>query len=252
MMREIDAPSMLHDSSAWGALAGVSAVPLALDGFESSPPALPHDPRVAGLWQDLGQRWLVCEQYVKLHPVCYWAQPAVRAALALRARHGVTPETIRRVRIDTFHEASRLAAGVPATTARAQYALAFPVACALQRGRVGPDEIAGSGLGDAVVHDLTGRIEVGERAEFNDRFPAQRLAEVTLELTDGSELASGPTQPLGVPDDPLDRAAIEDKLRLYCEGLWPRARQDALMRTVQSLHEPGTDLTELLELCLRP
>lgn len=252
MMREIDAPSMLHDSSGWGALAGVSAVLLARDGFESSPAALPHDPRTAGLWHDLGQRWLVEEQYVKLHPVCYWAQPAVHAALELRARHEVDPAAIRRVRIDTFHEASRLAAGIPATTARAQYALAFPVACALQRGVVGPDEIAGSGLADTAVHALTGLVEVDEREDFDARFPTQRLAEVTLELADGSALASGPTQPRGVPDDPLDRAAIEDKLRTYCEGLWPTQRQDALIAAVQSLHEPGADLTDLLELCLNP
>ncbi|MDX1609129.1 MAG: MmgE/PrpD family protein [Halofilum sp. (in: g-proteobacteria)] len=250
MMREVDAPSMLHDSSGWGALAGVTAVELAAAGFEASPAALPHDPSVAALWSDLGRAWLVERQYVKPHPVCFWAQPAIRAALALRAAHGLDPASIGRVRIDTFHEASRLAAGVPATTARAQYALAFPVACALQRGRVGPDEIAGSGLGDPAIHALTARIEVAERPEFSARFPEQRLAEVSLQLADGRSLASGTFQPRGVPDDPLDRAAIEDKLGVYAEGLWPAARQRELVRAVQSLHAPDATLAPLLRPCL--
>lgn len=250
MMREIDHPSMLHDSSGWGALAGVSAVSLAQSGFEASPPALPHDPRIRHLWSDLGHNWLTAEQYVKPHPVCFWAQPPVRAALALRETHRVESSAIARVRIDTFHEACRLAAGVPATTAEAQYALAFPVACALVRGRLGPDEIAGSGLNDPAIAALAGRIAVAERDEFNARFPAQRLAEVTLELADGRRLSSGPFEPLGVPDNPLDRSAIEDKLRLYAEGLWSRVRQDALIEAVQSLHHPDADLASLLDLCL--
>lgn len=250
MMREIDHPSMLHDSSGWGALAGVSAVSLAQSGFEASPPALLHDPRTREFWHDLGSRWLVNEQYVKPHPVCFWAQPAVRAALALREMHDLDSSMITGVHIDTFHEAGRLAAGVPATTAAAQYSLAFPVACGLVRGQVGPDEIAGSGLEDPVIAELTGRITVDERTEFNAAFPDRRLAEVTLELIDGRRLSSGPFEPLGVPDDPLDRVVIEDKLRLYADGLWPRERQDALVETVQSLHRVDADLSLLLDLCL--
>lgn len=250
MMREIDHPSMLHDSSGWGALAGVSAVALAQSGFEASPPALPRDPRTSALWSDLGSRWLVHEQYVKPHPVCFWAQPAVRAALVLREMHDLDPSMIAAVRIDTFHEARRLAAGVPATTAAAQYSLAFPVACALVRGRLGPDEIAGSGLDDRAIAALTGMVTVAERSGFNEAFPARRLAEVTLELTDGRTLSSGPFEPLGVPDNPLDRAAIEDKLHLYAEGLWPRERQEALIEAVQTLHQPDADLAPLLDLCL--
>ncbi len=250
MMREIDHPSMLHDSSGWGALAGVVAASLAGDGFDASPPALLHDPRTREFWRDLGSRWLVNEQYVKPYPVCFWAQPAVHAALVLCRTHELAASMIAGVHIDTFHEAGRLAAGVPATTAAAQYSLAFPVACGLVRGQVGPDEIAGSGLEDPVIAELTGRITVDERTDFNAAFPARRLAEVTLQLADGRTLSSGPFEPLGVPDNPLDRAAIEDKLRLYAEGLWSRERQDALIKAVQSLHRADADLSPLLDLCL--
>lgn len=249
MMREIDHPSMLHDSSGWGALAGLSALELARAGFEASPADLLHAPAATDCWRDLGTTWLLPEQYVKAHPVCFWAQPAVRAALELRRRHEVDPRSIERITIATFHEATRLWSGIPANTARAQYSLAFPVACALQRGRVGPDEISGSGLTDAGTRALVERIGFEERNNFNARFPAERVAEVTLLLADGTRLESGPCTPLGTPDDPLDRAAIERKLAIYAEDTWPADRQAALIRAVQRLHEPEAQFQDVLTLC---
>lgn len=249
MMREIDHPSMLHDSSGWGALAGLSAVELARSGFEASAADLLHAPAAADHWRDLGTTWLLPEQYVKAHPVCFWAQPAVRAALELRRRHEVDPGSIERITIATFHEATRLWSGIPANTARAQYSLAFPVACALHRGQVGPDEIAGSGLTDEAVRALVERIGFEEREDFNARFPAERVAAITLSLADGTRLESGPCTPLGTPDEPLDRAAIERKLAVYAEDAWPADRQAALIRAIQRLHEPDARFEDVLALC---
>lgn len=251
LMREIDQPSMLHDGSDWGALAGASACLLANDGFRASPAALPAHPDARSLWADLGDRWLVREQYVKPWSVCFWAQPAVRAALELRAAHGIDPGTIARVRVETFHEATRLTMEMPATAEVAQYALAFPVACALQRGRLGPDEIAG-GLTDARTRALTERVEAREHADFSERFPAQRLARVTITLDNGTVLASEDTQPYGIPDDPLERDAIVDKFHRYTDGLIDAGRRRAIVSAVMALHEPGRDFGELLGHCMEP
>ena len=250
MMREIDHPSMLHDSSGWGALAGTSAVLLAAEGFAASPAELPRRESAAAPWGGLGQRWLVMEQYVKPHPVCFWAQPAVRAALYLRTACGVRPEDIARIRIETFHEASRLAPGTPATTEAAQYALAFPVACALRFGAVGPEEIAGSGLRDETVSALARTVEVHERADLSARFPDERVAEVAITLDDGAVVRSGTFQPRGTPADPLDGTAIEDKFRQYTDGLIEPAHQDELMAAVMALHEPGQSFARVLGHCL--
>jgi len=243
MMREIDAPSMLHDSSGWGALAGTTAISLARAGFTGSPAELTA---IGEEWGDLGARWLVHEQYVKPHPVCFWAQPAVRAALTLRERHGLSPERIRRIRITTFHEATRLARGIPETTQAAQYALAYPVAAALAHGRLGPHEIAGPGLEDPVAHELVERITVTESDEFNARFPAERLATVLVELDDGAAYESAPTQPRGVPADPMDRAAIVDKFRAYATPTLGDETATALEAAVMQLERPDATLDPVL------
>lgn len=245
MLREIDAPSMLHDSSGWGALAGTAAVLLTERGFSSSPAELP---RAEGDWSSLGEQWLILEQYVKPHPVCYWAQPAVRAGLALRSERAIDPARIRRVRIETFHEATRLHAEIPPTTEVAQYALAFPVAAALTRGRLGPAEITRDGLDDPAIGDLVGRIEVVENAQLTQRFPAERLAVVTVERDDGVVFQSEPTQPYGVPDDPMDDAAIRAKFHDYAASALGAERTAALAAAVDRLSDPGADLTSVADL----
>ncbi|MDZ7747630.1 MAG: hypothetical protein U5K43_01320 [Halofilum sp. (in: g-proteobacteria)] len=240
---------MLRDGSGWGALAGITGVDLARRGFAASPAQLPAS---GPTWATLGHEWLLAEQYVKPHPVCFWAQPAVTAALRLRAADGLDPGAIAAVRIDTFHEATRLYQGLPASTQVAQYALAFPVAAALVHGRLGPEEITGAGLTDATVRELAGRVAVRERAAYSRRFPGQRLAAVTVRLADGTELASGTTEPRGTPRDPMDREAIVAKYRDQAAPVLGAERSAALEACALGLGRPGADLGSLLRLTARP
>jgi 2-methylcitrate dehydratase PrpD len=240
---------MLHDSSGWGALAGVTGADLAWRGFAASPAALPG---TGDSWDSLGDEWLLLDQYVKPHPVCFWAQPAITAALQLRERHGVDPARIESVRIDTFHEASRLYAGVPEDTQTAQYALAFPVAAALVHGRLGPEEITPPGLADPAVATMTRRVEVHAHAHFSRRFPAQRLAAVSVRLDDGTEYVSEPTEPRGTPDNPMDGAAIRDKFIAYAAPMLGSARARALLQCVDDLDGGERSLADLIALTALP
>jgi 2-methylcitrate dehydratase PrpD len=249
MMREIDSPSMLHDSSGWGALAGVTGADLAARGFAASPAALPG---IGDSWSSLGEEWLLLDQYVKPHPVCFWAQPAITAALQLRERHGVDPACIASVRIDTFDEATRLYAGVPENTQTAQYALAFPVAAALVHGRLGPAEVTSPGLEDPAVAALTGQVEVRSNESFSRRFPEQRLAAVSIRLTDGTECASGPTEPRGTPGQPMDRAAIEQKFTAYAEPMLGADRTRSLRDCVYGFDTGEGSLADLIALSVSP
>ena len=82
MMRCIDHPTMVKDGSGWGAMAGVSAAYLAADGFTGAPALTLEAAKLTPVWADLGERWLILDQYFKPYPVCRWAQPAVEAAMA--------------------------------------------------------------------------------------------------------------------------------------------------------------------------
>ena len=239
MMRCIDHPTMLKDGSGWGAFAGLSAAYLARDGFTGAPAITVEAPEQSGLWSDLGRRWRILELYFKPLPVCRWAQPAIEAALALVRAGGIDLHRIAAVEVETFDAAVRLGIRAPAATEEAQYALGFPLAAALARGRLEAGEITGAGLRDRRTLRLLSRIRLAERADFTRRFPAERVAAVKITLEDGTVLASGPTVARGDAEAPLEDGELRAKFASLASAL-PEGVCAALELAVEHLEDGDT------------
>jgi 2-methylcitrate dehydratase PrpD len=250
MMREVDNPTMLHDGSGWGALAGTTAVILAERGFTGAPAVTVEGEAATHFWSDLGTAWLTAEQYIKPYPVCRWAHAPIDAALMLRRDHGLSGDDVAAVEIATFHESARLAAGMPDSTAMAQYSLAFPVAAALVRGRVGPDEVLGSGLADPAVARLVANTTIREEPSYDARFPEGRWGDVTLVLKDGRRLATRGINARGGPDAPLAPGEVTAKFRDFAEPVLGRTRAGEIVDAVAALHDPESRLAPLQDLVL--
>ena len=239
MMRCIDAPTMVKDGSGWGAMAGVSAAYLAQDGFTGAPAITMEDPELARFWNDLGENWYIEQQYIKLFPVCRWAQPAVEGALALVRDHGVIPEQISHIKVESFHEAKRLNT-IPVNTEQAQYSLPFSVAAALVHGTIEVAQITDSGLVDQTVLDLASQVEISEAKDFNAAFPAQRFARVCLTLKDGRTMTSAPAQAQGDPENKVSDQVIWDKFRKMTSPVLGSDWAEALIKNAQSLPEQSS------------
>ncbi|MGI9505735.1 MAG: MmgE/PrpD family protein, partial [Geminicoccaceae bacterium] len=196
MMRCIDHPTMVKDGSGWGAMAGVSAAYLARNGFTGAPALTMESPDLVPVWQDLGARWYIEEQYIKLYPVCRWAQPAVDAVLSLRRRHGIVAADVTGIHVESFHEARRLTA-LPSTSEQAQYSLPFSVAIALARGGIEVKDILDEGLADPEIRRLAGLVTIDETKDFNAAFPERRFARVALTNKGGETFRSEVTEARG-------------------------------------------------------
>jgi 2-methylcitrate dehydratase PrpD len=246
MMRCIDFPTMLKDGSGWGSMAGVSAALFAQRGFTGAPALTveAHDP---ALWEDLGERWMILEQYVKPYPVCRWAHPSIAAALQLRAEHDLSAETIESVIIETFHQATRLCSTFPANTEEAQYGVLFPVAAALADGRVDARTIQSEGLSDARLRALLPRMRTVESAEFSAAFPAERWARIVVTTRDGAQLDSGPVTASGGPDKPMSQDALLWKFRSLTSARFGEGLARQIENDVLSLHESASALQSLKE-----
>ncbi|HEV2510077.1 MmgE/PrpD family protein [Bosea sp. (in: a-proteobacteria)] len=221
MMRCIDHPTMVKDGSGWGALAGVSAAYLAKDGFTGAPAITMEAPEQAAIWADLGERWLILDQYFKPWPVCRWAQPAIEAASGLLREHGFKASDIDLIEVETFHEAVRLGAQLPASTEMAQYAIGFPLAAFIVRGRLGAEEIGGEGLADPAIQDMLRRIRLVEAAELSRRFPAERLARLRIVLKSGHVAVSEVSSARGDRSRPLSDADLLAKFSMSAALLGP-------------------------------
>lgn len=238
MMRCIAHPTMVKDGSALGAMAGVSAAYLAADGFSGAPAITIKAQDVADIWQDLGQRWYICEQYRKLYPVCRWAQPAIAAVQSLLQLHALSAESIARIDISTFHEGMRLALRHPQTTEQAQYSLPFPLAAIICRGKLGAGEISGDSLKDQQINRLSDKIHVSENPAYNRVFPQQRLAHARITLKSGESFASATTQAEGDPENSLTLSQIKDKFFTLCDASVDSATARKILSTCEKLATP--------------
>ena len=251
MMREIDHPTMLHDGSGWGALVGVSAAELALAGFEGAPAVTIEDGAVKPYWADLGQDWLTLQQNIKLFPVCRWAHAPIEAALQLRQANALTPGDIAGIEIFSFHEATRLARDMPATTGKAQYSIDYPVAAALVFGQLGPREVSGQTFEDTEIARLVAATEVSECDECNANFPADRLGRTVVTTRDGRRLDSGIVRAPGEASNPIARDGIIDKYRTLTHPVLGRERSREIEQAVFSLERDDAVLSELSSLIYR-
>ncbi len=252
MMRCIGHPTMVKDSSAWGAHVGVSAAFLAAAGFTGAPAALLADGSDgAARWDDLADRWTILEQYFKPYPVCRWAHPAVHATIGLVQRHDVSAADIERIEVTSFGVAVELAIRLPTDTEQAQYSLCFPVAAAAVHRRLDPGLIAAPTQADMQVRRLASTMQLTESIDMTAAFPATRSAEVSLVLTDSRRLSSGPTTAPGDPEEGMSGHSLEDKFLHSVTERIGRARAGHLLDMLG--HVEQVPLQNLLaEICRPP
>lgn len=248
MMREIANPSMLHDGTGWGAPTGIYAVLVAEDGFHGGPAATIEFDDSAFAWADLGENWLTIQQYIKPYPVCRWAHAPIDAALNLKQAYSLTSDMIEAVKIETFAFSAELSGNVPQSSSAAQYSLAWPVAAALARGRVGVDEVIETSFSDPEIIALTNLTEATVDPEFESSYPAQRLANVIITLKDGSVIKSGTTQASGGPIPQPTESEVISKFRAYASSVLPEKRVKQIESAVLSLDEENADFKALLDL----
>jgi len=253
MMRCIDHPTMLRDGVGWGAPTGVTAAYMAQMGFTGAPAITLQSNQAEPWWRDLGERWEVMKTHYKPYPVCRWAHPAIDAASQLMAEHGLVSADIERVRIQTFHNATRLAGHEPKTLDEMTYAIAFPVAAMIVRGKIGAAELEPAIFGDDEVLRIARATELVETEHYTRISTEKRWADVTLHLKRGDQVQSPPMTPRGDADNPMSADELAEKFRRFAEPVAGRARTGALGEMgarFDSLSE--VDLARLCDLIMAP
>jgi 2-methylcitrate dehydratase PrpD len=243
MMRSIAHPTMVKDSTSWGAEAGVSAAFLASRGFTGAPAELLTDGPEA---EDLGSRWLIMEQYFKPYPVCRWAHPAIQAAQSL-VGEGLGPATkaIDSVEVITFDAATRLHTTAPTTTEQAQYSLPFSLAAAIVHGNVKAEQVLFPQDQDTVLA-LAAKVRLTASPIMTDDFPALRQARVIISYADGRVQSTPATQADGDPEAPLADPALMAKFHINTSALDHERSRSIADLVFSGQDEDASVLTNLL------
>lgn len=252
MMREIANPTMLHDGSGWGAMAGLSAAILAEKGFTGAPAITIEAAEAAPYWDDLGDFWQMNHQYIKPYPICRWAHGAIDATRKLVLDYDLSPNDVKHIHINTFHEAACLFQAMPDTTSQAQYSLPFSVATMLTHQRIGVEHISGTGLSDPQIADIVNRITVSEEARHSNRFPQGRWADVTITRRDGTVLDSGDMNARGGPEAPLSDTQIIEKFMEFSTPSLGKTRSEKIVEATLGLQNPDSHFSDLGTLLYDP
>lgn len=245
MMRVVQAPTMLRDAHGAGAFTGLNALFMAMESITGAPAETVEDIAVSEHWRDLGQRWEIDSQYFKPWPVCRWAQPALTAMLELQRQHPLlAADSIETIRVETFYESMCLQGHSPKDADQAQYALAFPLAALLVRGKVGPEEVTGMAITAPDILALSARIEIVEAADISARFPEEILSRLSITLKTGEVLVSPITAARGDPQTPMSVDELEQKFDLFAQGLGLE-RSTAVKMAIRNIAKADCAVTAL-------
>jgi len=224
MMRCIDFPSMVRDGVGWGSPTGVAAAYMAGLGFTGAPAITIEGDEAAPWWDDLGTRWEIGGTHYKRYPVCRWAHPSLDAISELMTEHNLNHHDIEKMRIQTFHYATRLAGAEPKNLDDLSYSIVYPAAIMAVRGKVGREELLDEVLHDPDIQRIAQATDLVETDHYTKISTRQRWADVTIYLKDGRSVMSEPKTPKGDPEDPLSDQEILDKFRLLTDGLIDKTR----------------------------
>jgi 2-methylcitrate dehydratase PrpD len=152
----------------------------------------------------------ILDCYVKPYACCRHLQPAMEALMALREMHGLRPETVDRIEVETYRIAAKHASTGWNDLASAQLSFPYCLALALKLGRADLADFEEPTRGAPWIGEIAAKVEIREAADLTNAYPAERPARVFI--TCGSkrhEAYAG--EATGVREKPLTDEGLEAK-----------------------------------------
>ncbi len=233
---------------------GVLAAHLASCGF-GGPPAIfegkyPLGRAFTGQWNEaalfdgLGERFKVMEQYFKMYACCAFIHPGLDGLLDIRSAERVRPEEIRRIILRFPASGYKIIDGSPLRSHCAQYVLAL----AAHKGAVEFYDILHDRRSDQGIRALSERIQVVGDDELDRTYPDLYRSIIEIETVSGARYRRDVTHPKGSPQRPLTGDELRRKFSALTEDVLSSQRRGEIAETVdrfEDLEEIGI-LTRLL------
>lgn len=228
--------SDVKESLPWAVVTGLSSAELAGNGFRGNRDALDIAERFdAGrMVEGLGSEFLILSTYFKRYSCCRWTHTAVEALLAVMAGHGLKPEDIEAIEVDTFNEAAWLNnRRAPETLIDAQFSVPYVMAVAAILGEQALMPMTPAVLGQPAVEAFARRIELHISDDMNAQHPAKVPCRIRVKSLRGEhtrEVAAPWGEPYNRPSD----AALIEKFVSIARGRLEREKVMAIAHAIMS------------------
>ncbi|HEX6003495.1 MAG TPA: MmgE/PrpD family protein, partial [Burkholderiales bacterium] len=154
---------------------------------------------------DLGQEWLITQNYFKLHPTGRYVHSAIDALENLLAEvpgGRLDVNRILAIEVRTYMLASMLAEKNIVSSFGARFSLPFALASILYHGRSGLASFDEGAVANATIRDLTARVDLKEEKSYTARYPREQPCDLKITLTDGTVLEGHCRVMKGEPANP--------------------------------------------------
>ena len=198
----------------------------------------------------LGSEWETLKIAIKPYPVCHFNHAFIDAALALRERHGLSPDEVESVtalihdgQVEVVCEPEQ-AKRRPGSDYDAKFSLQFCVAAALVRGRFTLDELEEEALGDPAILGLCDR--VSHARDPDSAFPRYFSGEIRIRTRDGRELRHREAINRGADQRALGPDDVREKFMSNALRVTSEATAENLWQAVMAL-DSAPDMTALAD-----
>lgn len=165
---------------------------------------------------------------IKAWPCCAQLFTPLDAVRSLMQEHQVTHENFEEVHVDIFPHALKIAnVAWPTSPSEAPFSLRYLIASLLYNDRLNIKDVEGSHYLDKHLIDLSKRINVTPRPEYQEHYPHKRISKVTITLKDGRVISKTRELRRGDPEDPFDWDEIYLRMRNFAPVLSDR-KADAI------------------------
>jgi 2-methylcitrate dehydratase PrpD len=197
--------------------------------------------------QDLGQRWLLTEGYLKLYPTARYVHSAIDALhdLQAKASRPIAPEEVADISVHAYRLAAYLSTQRPTVWFGARFSIPFALATLMVGGRLGLEAFGDEAVNDPRIVNLASKIRVEEEPTFSAAYPAQQRVDLTLTTVGGKKFHGQCTITSGEPDRPHTDASLLRKFNDLATPLWGEPAASALRNAVLNLHA-CPDVSKLL------
>jgi 2-methylcitrate dehydratase PrpD len=194
--------------------------------------------------EGLGSRYLLGGLSFKPYASCLYTHPAIDAVIQLRNNHRIDPQEVVRIscRVAKFcYDAACIL--VPQTGLEGKFSTAYCLAIALREGRADESLFKDEMVKDPSITEIMKKIRVEQNAGLSEK-----ESEITIRLRNGENLNSRVSSPLGNPENPLPKRALEEKAKSLMGMIFPEEKIDKIFHKIWNLESLNniSELTELL------
>jgi 2-methylcitrate dehydratase PrpD len=183
----------------------------------------------------LGEEFLLPRGHIKIHACGRYIHGALDCLETLMARGPLAPESIKAILVRTYAMAASLGHADVRSEFGARFSLPFALASLLGHGRPGLDNYEAAAVANPRIQALARRVEVVEDRAFTRAFPERQPTEVTVVLTDGTEMTARTDVHQGEAELPHPPEAIRKKFLELAGPVWGQERAMALYERVLDL-----------------